>query len=433
MPDMTRLSGRNSEKRRGSALYIAVLSTALIVSLLGLAGLTIVRIERRQVSTTNDILVARMNAHSAVELALHRIADDPDWRTTYTHGVETTTESLGANATGTLSWILEDSDGSLTDADTNLRLKGIGRVGSTVQVSSVAVTISSEALDCLEVAACSGSAMDFESGSTITTNQTISSNWSVTTGINTTVNGNVEAVEGISGTGYNGTTTSPVPARTLPDASVFDYYLSNGTQMLATDLPKVGPNHSISDAVLSPNSNPYGPVNAQGIYVIDCQGIVIGVKYSRIIGTLVLINPHPASDIILENSFEPAVPNYPALLVYGSIEFRMENTVLDEAARGVNFNPSGSPYEGSADTDQVDTYPSQIKGLVYVSDFAHFADGDTQIVDGMLVVGGQISVNSSDGFSVTYNSLFHSNPPPGFSDGERMVPVPGSWIRDAAP
>ena len=119
------------------ALYIMVMSTALIVSVLGLAGLTIVRIERKQASSMNGRLIARSNARSAVDLALRVTANDSGWRTTYTNGVESTPQSLGPNGTGTVSWVLEDTDGSLTDVDTNLRLKGIGRVGNIVQVSSI--------------------------------------------------------------------------------------------------------------------------------------------------------------------------------------------------------------------------------------------------------------------------------------------------------
>ncbi len=127
----------SKRSRRGSALYITVLSTTLIVALLGLAGLTIVRIERLQTNISGDRRTARVNADSAVQLALRVIANDPNWRTTYTNGVETAPQSLHADATGTLSWILEDTDGSLADGDTILKLKGVGRAGDAVQVSSV--------------------------------------------------------------------------------------------------------------------------------------------------------------------------------------------------------------------------------------------------------------------------------------------------------
>ncbi|HYO26327.1 MAG TPA: hypothetical protein VEQ85_15405 [Lacipirellulaceae bacterium] len=125
--------------RRGAAVYMAVLSTTLIVSVLGLTAAAIVRVERREVTAINNRLAARSNARSAVELALRRIASDSNWRMTYANGVETTAQSLGASARGTVSFKLVDSDGSLTDSDTNLRIKGIGRLGSTVQVSSVQI------------------------------------------------------------------------------------------------------------------------------------------------------------------------------------------------------------------------------------------------------------------------------------------------------
>ncbi len=115
------------------------MSVALIVSLLGLAGLTLVRIERRQAEAATDLLVGRRHARSAVELGLAAINADANWRTNSSQGVETASRSLGAGATGTISWILEDSDGSLTNTDVDLRLKGIGRVGNVTQVSSVAI------------------------------------------------------------------------------------------------------------------------------------------------------------------------------------------------------------------------------------------------------------------------------------------------------
>ena len=130
--------------RHGAALYVLVFSTTLIVSLLGLAGIAIVRIERLQAGVVDDMLRARTNARSAVELALRVIANDPNWRTTYANGVETTAQTLGANGRGTVSWTITDSDGNLTDLDTNLFIHGIGRVGDAVQVSCLKVeTVSS--------------------------------------------------------------------------------------------------------------------------------------------------------------------------------------------------------------------------------------------------------------------------------------------------
>lgn len=126
-------------QRRGMSLYVTVLTTAFIVSILALTGLNVVRIERRKASNVNDRIAARANARSAVELALCVIAKDSDWRTTFNSGQETTALNLGNASSGTVSWILSDSDGSLTDGDTLLRLSGIGRVGNTTQLFSTEI------------------------------------------------------------------------------------------------------------------------------------------------------------------------------------------------------------------------------------------------------------------------------------------------------
>jgi hypothetical protein len=142
------------------------MSTALIVSLLGITGLTLESVERKQTSIMNDRLFARSNARSAVELALLVIANDSDWRNTYTNGQETTPQLLGASEYGTVSWVLEDSDGSLTDADTELRLKGVGRVDNVVHVSSVEIAGPPMVLDTLLCSVYSAGNMDQSSNTT---------------------------------------------------------------------------------------------------------------------------------------------------------------------------------------------------------------------------------------------------------------------------
>lgn len=83
-----------------------------------------------------------LNAQAAVELAMRVIEQDVNWRTNYTHGVETTQMNFG---NGTLSWKLLDasspSDGNLADdvADP-VEIKGIGRVGDALIVERVVVT-----------------------------------------------------------------------------------------------------------------------------------------------------------------------------------------------------------------------------------------------------------------------------------------------------
>ena len=121
--------------RRGAALYITVLSVALIVALIGLAGLQLARLERSSAGRSAELCTAAAHARSAVELAVARVNADSAWRANYTSGVETTPLPVGP--LGTISWILEDTDGSLTNRDSNLRVRGIGRAGRCVQAARV--------------------------------------------------------------------------------------------------------------------------------------------------------------------------------------------------------------------------------------------------------------------------------------------------------
>jgi Tfp pilus assembly protein PilX len=132
-----RRTHRFHRRRGGMAIYVYVVSIAALVSLLGLAASAVVRVERRQTSSIANRLIARAHAHSAIELGLRTIRTSTSWRSTYASGVATTPLNLGTAAAGSVSWLVQDSDGSLTDADTLMRIKGIGRAGDSVQVASV--------------------------------------------------------------------------------------------------------------------------------------------------------------------------------------------------------------------------------------------------------------------------------------------------------
>jgi hypothetical protein len=121
------------------ALYMHVMGTALVVSLLGLTSMTLLRIDRRRGTVVDDRVVARAHARSAVEFGLRSINSNSSWRSTYAHGVESAAISVGTSRQGTVSWVITDDDGDIGNADLNLRLKGIGRAGGAVQASSVRI------------------------------------------------------------------------------------------------------------------------------------------------------------------------------------------------------------------------------------------------------------------------------------------------------
>lgn len=128
----------NSRQRKGAALYLTVLSNALIVGLLGLAALTVVRIERRANTTSTDMIEAQLNAQSAVEHAMLTIKNDATWRTKFVNNAETSPWTLG---NGSIRWKLVDVDGDLSDdVNDTVDVYGIGQVGAATWVETCTLT-----------------------------------------------------------------------------------------------------------------------------------------------------------------------------------------------------------------------------------------------------------------------------------------------------
>jgi hypothetical protein len=183
----------------------------------------------------------------------------------------------------------------------------------------------------------------------------------------------------------------------------------------------------INRKVLSPSVNTIyagAPINAQGLYWIDCQGARLIIERSRIQATLLVLNPGPNS-CVAEGpiNWAPAMPGYPALLVNATdpttanFSLRATNRPLSEAKNEINYNPGGAPYDFAnalctpTDTAANDIYPSEICGLIVVRNDLTFQN--TPLIRGQVIVGDDIAA-SSGAIEVQYVSEPLLNPPPGF-------------------
>jgi hypothetical protein len=211
----------------------------------------------------------------------------------------------------------------------------------------------------------------------------------------------------------------------MPDTTtMWDYYLANGTKINISSIPS----QTIDRVLLSPASNPYGSTNSQGIYVIDTQGQTLHIRDSRIQATLVVISPANATEVEAAINWAPPAGNYPALLVQGDLKMEWSGgNPLVESTAGVNFNPTGTPYETVADADTADSYPGIIKGLVYCS--GNLTATSACVVQGALVAGGSATLSST--VTVAYGPAPYAYPPPGFASGNVMRVVPRTWRRVA--
>ncbi len=417
--------------RRG-ATYVVVLGATLIVSALGVSGLLAVRAQGRNIDSYAHTSSARLHALSAIELGIQEIANDPNWRTTHKddpNGIWFSNRSLGD---GTFTLKVVNPSGALDRSPYDpVIFTGTGRVNGRIEQQIVEVTVVPELspLTCLETAETAGSTISFGSTTVTALNQLISSNATgaaVSAG-NAQIYANVEAVGSFIGFGnyHNSAPVSGAAERTMPDPTkVFDYYLTAGTAIDINLLPFNGGTRRLESLLLSPTSNPFGDTNAEGIYVIDCQGQAIVVSECRLVATLVLLNPADSFSSYYENQNHhgPAVANYPALMVLGDFRFRMDSSDLSES--GVNYNPPGTPFPwptGATNATTNDTFPNRLEGLIYISGDLHT---QTHTTAGQFVVGGTIT--HQDSLSLKRNPLYFSDPPPGFLQ-ITMVPSPGTW------
>jgi len=234
---------RKNHARTGS-VYLAVLGTSLIVSVLALSALALQRVQNRMLTAAADTQQAQLNAQTALELGLLTIKSDTTWRTTYSNGNWFTNRGTGI---GTCSLSVTDpADANLADDPLEpVLLVGIGYSGRAEQRVQLTLDFQAKPLACLRSAVAAGDSVALTSCVLrASTSGLISAN-SISATATATVYGTVEATS-ISGTTYSGTATqisaSKRPA--MPDwSSVFNYYRTNGTQINFSDLPTATANN----------------------------------------------------------------------------------------------------------------------------------------------------------------------------------------------
>lgn len=416
--------------RRGY-LYLAVMGTAVVVSVLGMTALSISNLKLRSAATNQNWLEAELLARAALEDALLEISDDNGWRGKYDNNREypNDPEPLG---NGTYTYKFVDDDGDIEDDDADsVKLVGIGRVGSATVAESIRLLPSGTPLTCLETSLHSNGNITLGTLVNWTTTQIVSTNGNFSaSALLSSLTGAVDAVGTITGT-TSGINNPGITPGKMPTSAAFEYYKDNGTWISFASLPLVSGIATIEKIVLSPGNNGYGPAkNPEGIYIIDCGGSKIVIQNCRIYGTLVLLNPHPNSQLKGCLCWTAAVANYPALLVDGTIECQTVNSDLSESYLGTNFNPPGSPYLGNSDTTTSDTYPSEINGIIYISNTLNLSAnllGPSNFRGS--VICNALTANANARFN--YRSFLKDNPPPGFSRGNPMMVSPGSRKRES--
>lgn len=425
---------RNARCR--GAVYMIILPMVMIITVILLSASIVERVRIRKSQAASHQEEARTLAMAAVENALNEMKNQLSWRDIYFHDVPITPINFG---NGTFEWKILDeapggTDSNLADDDTEpVRIYGTGKVGNAVRTFSVRIAPADTAtgLDVLSTAIYAegnigASSTTTASGGPIVSLGTISSE--------SVLNANVEANNIVNPSLISGTKTTPATARQAPDSSLFDELKALATEISFGSIPS----NAITLKVVSAASNPYGTPNANAIYHISVpNSTTLQLKQSRIKATL-LITLGTGSSVFASqaNSLETPDTGNPIMLVKGGagsfVILKGTQQGLREDATLVNFNPPGTPFNGTEDNDILDSYPSEMRGVIQV-----FGSGTTtEISSSASIIGSVITEGVIDFGSnaiVTVNPLLKTNPPPGYSTPGPMQVQMSSFRREVAP
>lgn len=405
---------QDSPRHRGS-VYLHVLASSLLVTILGMGSLLAVRLQMRSAQLARDCAQARVCATSAIELGLLYIRQDPNWRDTWHNGTWIQDKTLGAG-----KLMLEGVDPQNNVLDDSqyepLVLTGTGTQGLARHKTQITLVPVVKPLEAMNTCLHGSGLIQIKAGKRITVfGASVSTNGQLNN--DGTLDGDAQA-QSIDHQGtITGTLTVPAPSKAMPDASIIAAYASR-----ATTIPYPG---TIDKAVLTCACNPWGPTDPNGLYFIDTGGRDLIIRNTRIHGTLVI--RAIGKTVTLDSAVfcQSYRSNFPALLVEGNLTIKCSSASLSlsELVNGKNYNPLGAPCEGVWDDDTTDTYPNEIRGLVHVKGTLSLQQ--TARVVGTILCDGTIYGEEAN--TIIHDPGLYACPPDGYTFVDGMAISPGSW------
>src|SRR5205085_1966972 len=155
------------------------------------------------------------------------ISADTSWRTNRTGGTWVTGLALGSGSV-TIS-ALDPVDGDFTNSPLDpVQVTAIGYKGRARQQIQVTLAAAPVPYTCLGASLCAGGSNTVNTNK-ITGTGIVATGGSMILASGTSVDQDVEAAGTLSGSSYFGSKTTGVTPRKMPDATVFDYFIRNGT------------------------------------------------------------------------------------------------------------------------------------------------------------------------------------------------------------
>jgi len=427
MPARPTSPRRAAPARRGS-IYVLALGASTLVVIAGLSVIAITRAQGRATDAERDSTEAALAARSGIEIAAASINAIADWRTTFRSSAPIGPLTVG-RAQITL-FLTDETDGNLANNPAQpVRATAVARVGSATRALSALLNPPpAVGAPSLETAALAGGPLEVDTDAPLVAGA-LASRSRLTTSANLTADVRAPVV---TSTAYiNGrVTTGPDAAPPLPDATAW-----NTLRPLATDIPFGSlSSGKIDRHVLSPASNPLGPTNPRGIYHITVpSNKLLEITRSRLSATLlVTLSGNAGLKLVDEVLWAPPRPDQPALIVSGpgskGVELEASGSPLSESAANSNFNPAGTPYNGSSDALRDDQYPNQLQGVFHVMHPSTAVTlGNYTSLTGSLIVAGTLRI--TEFATLAPDPALLTAPPIGYAKatGLTMQVEPGSY------
>ncbi len=412
---------------RRAGIYVAVLATATIVTVIGLASMAAWRVQGAAANAAVDSAEAKLYAEAAVDDAAYCINTDPSWRTNRSQGAWRTNVAF-AHGACSISGV-DPVDGDFTNRPYDpVVLTCTGNKGNATHITTVTLQPQGVPIPALAMALHTAGQIRINGGTLTATGAPVSTNACLR--LDGNITGSAQCLLSVSallGTGtVSGGITFLAPAKAMPPSGILAMYKNLATA--------IAPGSTMSKQVLAPGVNTIGGgLNADGLYYISTSSD-LAISNCRINGTLVIDCPGKTVTISSTVFMSPARPDYPVLIVNGMLTIQTTGAALSEVTNSTNFNPAGAPYQGVADSDMLDTYPGEIQGLVHCT--------DKLTITGSSIIRGAVICESTDGTQavytdntpqIIYDPTLFTNPPMGYTSGINMKVVPGSWRQTVLP
>jgi len=417
-----RTADRHACHARRGGVYLLVLGMGSLLTVIGFAVAVSSRINIRNAVADNNCLEAGVLASSALDFALASANSDAGWRANGGCNVWNAPISMG---NGSMTWRQTDEiDNDMeNNPDQPVRFSGeasvggsarrfslLGSPGGTKPLPVLSRTLHSETSITVTASLTS-------SGGAISCDGTLTNSQSIT--------GNVEAAT-INNTGsIVGFVTQPSPNKTVPGISAAVDYASRATEISYWSIGS----GKISATILSTATNPYGPQNASGIYLIRVpSGRTLEISESIIQATLLVeLNGTARLDVRNKVAWEPPSTGMPSLIAVGSssasVRIRPETGTVDVPLLGVGLFGIVIVIGTRA------TAPSELHGLFHIMGSAPTTFEQSPRIYGTWICNGAVTVSSATQFVANPNIA--ANPPRGYTEVDASVTaVPGSFRWD---